>query len=671
MLEDPLFSAPSSAECAIVCGLGSLGQHCVTVLKGFGITTVGIDFERQHLWEAPDLPEALDKTIVGDCREPSVLAEAGVDFCRAVLIVTSDERVNIETALTVRRLNPDVRIVVRSVQDNLNTLLEETIGNFIAFEPTQLTASSFALAALSDEILGWFELANHGIRIVSHVVGPQWCGQRLGDLNTKHRHVLSHQTIAGELSVFGAPEGDRVLRSGDVLVFAEIRDALGFYGVSENAPGTGARRRIHRWRIKWRQWFGSFFQHEQSVFGAVGAIVLALVAIGTLLFYLGLPTSWGAAFYTTIVLLLGGYGDLFGDILPNEEVPPLLRAFALVLTLAGTAFVGVLYARLTQALLSTRFQFAPKLVTLPEGDRAIVVGWGRVGEGVARLLRTLDVPTIGISRETLPERSEFPLLTLTDRDYRRALERAGLERASSVLAVTNNDILNLEVALLARRYNPQARIVIRTSKHRLGTDLLRLIPDAHVFCTHAVAADAFAGAAFGEKILNLWRWYGQTVTVTEYRIEAIDTLNGLLLSEISEGYGVVPLLHHQDLKPERLFPSPDTLLAIADRLVVLATRQGLSRIENGDRHIPTCYVEVLATQSKHSSFEGANAISRITGCTLSQTRMLFESLPATVPIALYPEQTRRLIDTLDRLQVIARPLQRFSTNRDVMPSEHW
>ena len=651
---DPLFSISSTSECVIVCGLGSLGQHCTVVLKGFGISTIGIDLDRPHQWETPELPNALDGIITGDCREPNILTDAGIDFCRAVLIVTSDERVNIEAALTARRLNPDVRIVVRSVQENLNALLEETHGNFIAFEPTQLTASSFALAALSDEILGWFDLSGAGMRIVRHVVGPDCNGQRLCTLNTLHRHIVSHQTISGTLSEFGRLHGDCIVRSGDVLVYAELRATSTLHEIPGHTETRRPSHRRGRRRAKLRQWIGSFVAQERRVFAAIGAIVLSLIAIGTLLFRYGLPTSWEAAFYTTVVLLLGGYSDLFGSTLPDHSILPILRAFALMLTLMGTAFVGVLYARLTQALLSTKFQLVPKLTTLPDGDRAIIVGWGRVGEGVARLLRVLGVPMVGISRETLPERSDFPLLLLIDRDYHHALDRAGLDQASSVLAVTNNDILNLEIALIARRYNPRTRIVIRTSKHRLGTDLLRLLPGAHVFCTYAVAAEAFAGAAFGEKIISLWRWYGQTVTVTEYRIEEIDTLNGLLLSEIAEGYGVIPILHHQDLKPDRLFPSPDTVMNVGDRLVVFATRTGLSRIENGDRCAPTCQVEVLGTQSATASFEGANTIARITGCTLAQTRILFEVLPATIPITLYPEQARRLVEALAHIQVSAR-----------------
>ncbi|NJN62410.1 MAG: potassium transporter TrkA, partial [Coleofasciculaceae cyanobacterium RL_1_1] len=83
-----------------------------------------------------------------------------------------------------------------------------------------------------------------------------------------------------------------------------------------------------------------------------------------------------------------------------------------------------------------------------------------------------------------------------------------------------------------------------------------------------------------------------------------------MLSEITEGYGVIPILHQQDLKPDRLFPSPDSVMNVGDRLVVLATRAGLSRIENGDRSAPNCHVEVIEVQSSVAPFEGANIISR-------------------------------------------------------------
>ena len=42
---------------------------------------------------------------------------------------------NIETAIAARRLNPNVHIVVRSSRQNLNQLLKDQLGNFVALDP--------------------------------------------------------------------------------------------------------------------------------------------------------------------------------------------------------------------------------------------------------------------------------------------------------------------------------------------------------------------------------------------------------------------------------------------------------------------------------------------------------------------------------------------------------
>jgi voltage-gated potassium channel Kch len=78
----------------------------------------------------------LEDLILGDCRQNSILERAKIHRCRAALIVTSNEQVNAETALAIRQLNPRTRLVVPSAKENLNQLLSERLGDFIAFAPT-------------------------------------------------------------------------------------------------------------------------------------------------------------------------------------------------------------------------------------------------------------------------------------------------------------------------------------------------------------------------------------------------------------------------------------------------------------------------------------------------------------------------------------------------------
>ncbi|MHC5833058.1 MAG: NAD-binding protein, partial [Nostoc sp.] len=89
-----------------------------------------IDQEQPKNLQVSNLSSLLEQLlIIGDCRQSSVLEQANISQCRTVLLVTGDERVNIEAAFAARLLNPQVRLVVRSDKQNLNELLSQTLGN--------------------------------------------------------------------------------------------------------------------------------------------------------------------------------------------------------------------------------------------------------------------------------------------------------------------------------------------------------------------------------------------------------------------------------------------------------------------------------------------------------------------------------------------------------------
>ena len=64
----------------------------------------------------------------------------------------------------------------------------------------------------------------------------------------------------------------------------------------------------------------------------------------------------------------------------------------------------------------------------------------------------------------------------------------------------------------------------------------------HTNGTAQLAATAYAAAALGEHVLNLFQMLGRPVLVVEYLVNEGDTLNGRALWEIGEGYAVVPVL---------------------------------------------------------------------------------------------------------------------------------
>lgn len=406
-------------------------------------------------------------------------------------------------------------------------------------------------------------------------------------------------------------------------------------------------------------WKLSFQQQIRRVAIICGAIVFALLILGTFLLHRYYPgnISLLAAFYATTTLLLGGYSDLFNALEPaKESIPWSLELFALLLTLAGTAFVGVLYALLTEALLSSKFQFVKNRPPIPKQDHVIIIGLGRVGQGVATLLQQFKQSLVGISLNPDFDQTILPQMPLIMGNLKEALAKANLETAKSVVVVTDDEMLNLEVALMARSSNPNSHLAIRTVGQRLSEKLTQLLPNAQVCGTYAVAAEAFAGAAFGENIIHLFRLNNQSILVTEYQIEGKDTLNGLLLAEIAYGYGVVSILHQKPPNGVTWMPSDDVRLGIGDRLIVLATIEGLQRIEQGRLNLTSKCWQIYLERAANADaiFEGANTIARISGCPLSLARNLMNNLPQALPIQLYHHQGQRLVRELSKVLVKAR-----------------
>ncbi|MEA5420121.1 NAD-binding protein [Spirulina sp. CCNP1310] len=682
-MRDPTFDPkPTSDQQFLVIGLGSLGQHCVMALKEFGVRVVAIEISPPPTWEFSQLPQILDHFILGDSCQDQILQEAGIAQTRAALIVTNYERVNAETALAIRQLNPDTRLVVRSGKENLNQLLSETLGNFIAFEATELPAVAFAIAALGTDTLGFFNLEGQWLRVIKQQTAAHhpWCDRHIDEINSRLRRVLLHSKEAHPLTPpFYQWQPEHLIHENDQIVYVETADQF-LLQQRQKAASLADHLKRRRWsaffaqqrqtltiqRIKTALWqsIGQFWQLSlgqqiRRVALLCGGIIGILLVMGTILFHHYYPdTTLLTAFYGTVVLLLGGYGDLFGGFELIPDVPGWLQLFALSLTIIGTGFVGVLYALLTETLLSSKFQLIRQRPPIPHQNHVIVMGLGRIGQQVAQFLEAFQEPLVGIrlgADDDPTILSHLPLITtpFAKPDLRIALTQANVTTAKSVVVATDDEMLNLEAALMVRSLNDKSHLAIRIYGQQLSQHLAKILPDAQVFCTYAVMAEAFAGAAFGEKILSLFRLHNQTVLVTEYAIELGDTLVHRLLAEVAYGYGVVPLLHQKKGGETYFLPSDDLRLQPGDRLIVLATMESLRWVELGQLAPPEWHVDLTRLRNSEAAFEGANVITRMTGYPLAEARSLMHHLPTVLPCPLYHHQAQRLLRALKHCQVQA------------------
>ncbi|WP_373501247.1 NAD-binding protein [Desulfococcus sp.] len=657
----------------LVCGLGSLGQHCVANLKKFGVGVSAIDLLSYGIWEIESVPEILDRLLVGDCRHPTVLNEIEVWKYRAILFVTSDDRINIEAAFEARLRNPSARLVVRSGKTNLNTLLQSELGNFTALEPGELSASAFALAAFGDEMPASFQLEDRLARVIAHraTPGDALVNTKLGKLNSGWRRVLTHYRgdhAPEHLFFEWNPEDD--IRDGDIAVWIEaLSPKRQSNGSSSPLPLSqflkGFRHTARLLRRTFRQWLHHlrppFRDQLQRLVLLCGGALLGFLMVGGVLFYMfGPQMNLTDAFFAAACLLIGGYPDLLGGEFQFQlSMPWWLRLFGLTLAVVGTLFVGALYALMTQSLITARLRFFKRPAVSRHGH-VVVIGLEMFGKRVVGRLQGLCEKVVGIEiHEASPDSIEtIALLTLNKNHIAETLQQANVHTAKSVMTVTNDEMENLEITLMALRMNPAARFVVRTYNPRFSDNLARLFPNAQVLCVSALAAEAFVAAAFGERVPQLFRLKDHTIIVTEYKIESGDSLDGLLLSEVAYGFRVVPFLHINRVHgTQDWMPSDDNRLAPGDRLFVLATMNGLRRIELGrilERRYIVHVVKQRHTLMTQANFEGANVIARISGCDLGTAQALMANLPGDLPHPVYYQQGLTIVEKLHRNMIEAR-----------------
>lgn len=647
----------------LVCGLGSLGQHCVAALEEFGAQVTAIDQVVPKEWEIPGMKDSLD-LFFGDCRQAKVLEQAGIKECRGILLVTRSEQVNIEAAFIARSLNPHIRLVVRSSKVRLNEILGKHLGNFIAFEPDQLPAAAFALAALGQQTLGCFPVDDYLIRVVKMEIGSDHPQLTIQEINRPNLRVLCHE-IKGKLlysaDIFHDWEPADRLSERDSLIYLEVSDYQSALGTREKFNLVAYLRSLvtildpRTWRGRLAdlvKWIGQ--DQIRTIVATCFFLVLALGIWGTLLFVTQDGVSLENAFATTATLLLGGYGDIFGGIVDSITVPFWLQLFALLMTLTGIALTGVLYGLLTESILSLRLRFLSRRPPIPDRDHVVLVGLGQVGQRVAEYLQEFRQPLVALHSEDV-DSTVLPQVPIVAGSLSQGLSEANLATAKSIITVTDDEMVNLELGLVAQQQNPHLDLVIRTFEPRFSSHLSRLLPHAQVLCAYALSAEAFAAAAYGENVLSLFQLRHHTILVTEYTIEEGDTLNGKLISEVAYGYGVSPVLHQSPGKKSVTLPSYDIQLKVNDRLIVLATTEALHRIELGTdnaqpRHWRLCVTGVANSQNIAAAVD---SIVRITGCGYEEARAVLHHPPQELETLLFKHQGLRLVRELARLQVAA------------------
>ncbi|MGH2594075.1 MAG: potassium channel family protein, partial [Anaerolineae bacterium] len=220
-----------------------------------------------------------------------------------------------------------------------------------------------------------------------------------------------------------------------------------------------------------------------------------------------------------------------------------LEIFFFAMPVIGLALLGTGVANLGVLLFnkSARGKEWEAALASTFSNHVIVVGLGKLGYRV--VLQLLDFGQDVVAVELDPNKPFIPLVRDLDvpviiADARRgdALVSAGIDRASSIVCCTQDDLANLDIALDARERRPQIKIVLRMFDVDLARKVERGFGIHTVFSTSGLAAPAFAAAATQAHIEYSFYVDGQLLHVAQVTIDSDSRLAGQTVEQVERTY---------------------------------------------------------------------------------------------------------------------------------------
>ena len=424
----------------------------------------------------PDSAEALDR--------------AGVCHAVTILALSPDDQLNLHAALLARDANPRIRIVMRQFNRTLAYKIEQNLPNCSVLSLARHSAATYAAAGVDPSCFRGLQfperdgpLTGFATRIAESCgVGGETVAGAERVLGARILAVDGKTELARDIVLAGRAE---LVVYGDV---ASLQSSIPRRPAARSHPALGRRLRsmLHRGRRP--------PPRLNPILVRLALAALTVLLLGTWYFHAAFKGAWlDAVYFVIATMTTTGYGDLTPD-----RSNPLDIVAAMLLMLAGIIITGLFIAFGASLLTRVHWVRMQGLRPVHRRGHIIVCGAGSIGSEVIDLLLALGKQLVVV--ETSPDTAiierareqRFDLLT-GDASRDAALDLCNLGAAHGLIALTNVDTLNLEIALGARARNPTMPIVLRIAEASFAASIARHFEFETTYSAAALAAPAFVG----------------------------------------------------------------------------------------------------------------------------------------------------------------------------------
>ena len=473
----------------LVAGRDALGIDVCRRLQAAGRKVVAV-------WpaDASDLDEIEQlkiEHVVGDARRASVLAKSGVLVARTLVAVLNDDQFNLRVALAARELNPGIRIVLRQFNRRLGQKITRQLANSDAVSPETHSAATYAASCLNRWVYHALEFPRYSEELVvfcrgsGHDFGA--AGTTVGEL----RHRRAWEVLARDDERF--PDSGDAIEANTRLSIAcrlEAAPPAPPHRASDEPPAPpitveyrrrGIANALRRLRI-------------DPIFITLAVAAAVLISGATLFFHSG-GMSWLQAFYHVANTVTTTGADSRPTPVSDAE-----RIVDIVLMFGSVSIIGILLAYITAAITRRSIELGAGRHQVHVAGHVVVCGFGNVGSRVAQYLLHQGVRVVVIDRNpdaaaANEARAQGAHIMTADATSESALDMAHVTKAAALLAVTDSDSANLEIALTASAFAPGIAVIMRIAEPGTARAVERHFKIRASYSAAALSAPLVAGLA--------------------------------------------------------------------------------------------------------------------------------------------------------------------------------
>ncbi|MGH8886929.1 MAG: NAD-binding protein [Egibacteraceae bacterium] len=532
--------------------ISGLSRLTVPVAKGLAAKGEVVVLAKLEQRDSPyaRLLDSPGITIVYDDDCMRALRDSLTPQVECVLALADDDKQNFYAAADCYELDPSIPVVLRTLDSTLADGFEQikdSLNVRRAYDMSALSAPAFVALALSDEEFIATEMTMRfgpdEIPLCRLKIHKGSALRRMTPRQLQLKRdcaVVARRGSDGTLRYSCSGDTDRLAIGDEVIIGGPLRQVFGTARCnSTQFPPPKTRVSLMKRRLSATQWKLLKFAVPPVVILVVSIVVLRIA------FELGVID----ALYQMIVTAAGE------RILDEKSLA--LKLFAFASIVAWAILGGILVSFITDEVLERRLGKRPDDLR----DHAVVGGLGDVGYRVAKLLAEIDVPTVVVASSDgrFGHYVDWDVPVLNGNiQLAEDLKQAGIDRASCLIAVTTDDLVNIEACVQAERLNAErskknSRQGIRTIARLFDEELDQRFNFKsnfgidEVLPAVGVAAAAFIDAATNDDALRPFSVFGDPFVGLRYAVtgrlgrEQIKqwTAQGMTLLAFRQGTGEV------------------------------------------------------------------------------------------------------------------------------------